>query len=103
VARRDDVLRAPAAATRFRPTAELLEALGAAPAKGSVLWQVTGESITPVPVKTGLSDGTWTELIEAPLEVGTQVVTRAAVGTAQGTTPPARTNSPLMGTQPGRR
>ena len=102
VARRDDVLRAPAAATRFRPTAELLEALGAAPAKGSVLWQVTGESITAVPVKTGVSDGTWTELIDAPLEVGTQVVTRASIGAAQATTP-ARTNNPLMGTQPGRR
>ena len=103
VARRENVLRAPAAAARFRPTAELLDALGAPSAKGPVLWRVTGESIAPVPVKTGLSDGTWTELIDAPLEVGTQVVTRAAVGTTPGTTTPARTNNPLMGTQPPRR
>lgn len=103
VARRESVLRAPAAATRFRPTPELLEALGAPAAKGSVLWQVTGESITPVPVTTGLSDGTWTELIDTTLEEGTQVVTRAAVGTAQSTTTPARSNNPLMGTTPPRR
>jgi HlyD family secretion protein len=94
-ARRDNVLRAPAAAVRFRPTPGLLEALGAEPAKGSVLWQEQGESITAVPVKTGLSDGTWTELIESPIEEGARVVTRAAVA-AEGSATPARSSNPLM-------
>lgn len=102
VARRDDVLRAPAAAARFRPTPQVLEALGAEAAKGTVLWQDHGGSIAAVPVKTGLSDGMWTELIDAPLEEGAQVVTRVAVA-AEGTATPARSSNPLMGTQPGRR
>ena len=69
VARRDDVLRAPAAALRFKPTAETLKALGAgaAPAgRGAIVWQHTGEGVVPVPVKSGISDGTWTEIVEAP-------------------------------------
>jgi HlyD family secretion protein len=99
VARRDDVLRAPAAAVRFRPTPQVLEALGASAATGQVLWQQDGESISAVPVKTGLSDGTWTELLDGEITEGTRVVTRAAAGAET----PARSSNPLMGTQPARR
>jgi HlyD family secretion protein len=105
VARRDDVLRVPAAAMRFKPTTAMLEALGAtAPApKGSTVWQENGETITAVPIKAGVSDGTWTELIEGSLTEGSKVVTRVALG-GEPATPAARPGSgsgnPLMGSQP---
>jgi len=79
VARRDDVLRAPAAALRFRPTADMLAALGAgaAPAgRGATVWRQTGEGVMPLPVKAGISDGTWTEILEGALAEGTPLVTR---------------------------
>ena len=109
IARRDDVLRVPAAALRFKPTADVLKAMNAAaapaksPAGGGTVWKVDGQTATPVDVKLGESDGTWTELIDAPLEEGTQLVTRVetAPASASRTTPAAKTTSPLMGNQPG--
>jgi HlyD family secretion protein len=106
VARRDDVLRVPAGAIRFRPTAEQLEAMNAIavdnPKRQSVVWVDHDGAITGVPVRTGLTDGVWTELIEPPFGEGTKVVTRVASPT---TTAPAggATNNPLMGAQPRRR
>lgn len=108
VARRDGVLRAPAAALRFKPTAEMLAALGApaaAAGRGATVWQQTGESFAAVPVKVGISDGTWTELLDTPLTEGTLLVTRVSLGEAAATTPARSTSSgsnPLMAT-PGRR
>jgi HlyD family secretion protein len=107
VARRDDVLRAPAAALRFKPTADSLDARGtAAPGgRGPTVWQQTGEDVAPVRVTTGISDGLWTELIEAPFEEGTPLVTHAVPGAASQASPAgaSTTNNPLMGTQPRRR
>ena len=109
IARRDDVLRVPAAALRFKPTAEVLEALNAPATTGSrstekagTVWVYTGASAAATNVKLGVSDGTWTELIDAPFAEGTQVVTRVETGgaSASQTTPATRTTSPLMGTQP---
>jgi HlyD family secretion protein len=106
VARRDDVLRAPAAALRFRPTAEILSAVGAPPApagRGATVWQQTDEGIVPVPVNTGISDGTWTEIVDAPLAEGTPLVTRVAVtGNTSTKSPASSSGNPLMGTQPRR-
>jgi HlyD family secretion protein len=103
VDRRDDVLRIPAAAARFKPTAEMLEALGAdaGPRSGSIVWRADGEMISPVPVKTGLSDGMWTEVVDAPFTEGTRLVTRIAL--ASTGSQPSRsttTSNPLMGSQP---
>jgi HlyD family secretion protein len=102
--RRDDVLRIPAAAARFKPTADMLAALdvpsGSRPA-GSVVWVSDGKTISLVPVKTGLSDGTWTEVVDAPFTEGTRLVTRVVLGDTDAQ--PSRstsTNNPLMGTQP---
>ena len=105
VARRDDVLRAPAAALRFRPTADVLAALGATGAgasPGATLWTATAEAVVPVPVKTGISDGTWTEILEGAIEAGAPVVTRVtldASGSADAS--PSASGNPLMGSQPG--
>ena len=109
IVRRDNVLRVPVAAVRFKPTAEVLKAIGAAPvqaardARGTAtLWQYTGETATPVAVKLGASDGAWTELLDAPFTEGTQLVTRVTTAAAAAAAPASatKTTSPLMGAQP---
>ena len=112
VARRNDVLRVPASALRFRPTPDVMKAFDASvdvsiankrPA-GSTLWTFVAGTLEPVAVTTGTTDGTVTEILAGPLVEGTQVVTRASVaGDAPPTVTPAATPSPLMGPQPPRR
>jgi HlyD family secretion protein len=79
VAQRDNVVRVPAAALRFRPSDDVLSALGvsvpAAQRQGSILWQRVGTSIEPVRVRTGITDGTYTEVVDG-LAAGAEVVTR---------------------------
>jgi len=106
VARRDDVLRVPAAALRFRPTAEQLDAMNALPAGGQAsgarVWQVTEGGAVAVPVRTGISDGVWTEVLDAPLNEGAAVVTRVTVGDAGARrTGSGASSNPLLA-QPGR-
>jgi HlyD family secretion protein len=106
VARRDDVLRAPAAALRFRPSSDVLAALGVPAPGGRVptVWQQTGETVAPVPVRTGITDGQWTELLEAPFAEGTPLVTRIVLDAGSQAAPAgAPSTSPLMGAQPRRR
>jgi HlyD family secretion protein len=126
VARRDNVLRVPSAALRFKPTADVLAALAAArdpvvgeatpaaqvgtsarsqppasPDQGTV-WVYEGETLQAVRVKTGISDGVFTEIVEGPIAEGTKIATRVALaGSVAG---PARsnTNNPLMGQMPRR-
>ena len=99
VERRDNVLRAPAAATRFKPSADVQKALGAdgAPVKGSAVWTYTDGRAVATPVKFGASDGTWTELVGAPFDEGTALITR--VGVAGDAAPRANggaSGNPLM-------
>ena len=107
VARRDDVLRVPTAATRFKPTAAMLEALGA-PAAAKVtpntLWTYVETQIAPLQVKFGATDGVWTELIDSRLAEGTPLVTRVTSGDDAEPAGPAapRATSPLMGSTPRR-
>lgn len=106
VARRDNVLRVPAAALRFKPTAEQLEAMNAVPAEGPArgarVWQVTDGGAVAVPIRTGISDGLWTEVVDGPLSEGDRVVTRVSSSTkaSEATTGGASSN-PLLA-QPGR-
>jgi HlyD family secretion protein len=111
VARRDDVLRVPVAALRFRPTPEIMQALegkaaGLATAKypaGSTLWQLVEGTLRPVTVTVGTTDGSIAEISAGAIAEGAQVVTRASL---PGDAAPAvrQTNSnPLMGQQPPRR
>lgn len=113
VASRSGVLRVGNAALRFKPTAEILAALrqpaaAKAPAAGKVplaaklptagarLWTYAEGTLTAVSVRTGITDGTSTELVEAPLEEGAHVVTDVTVGSSStGTT--RKTTSPLTG------
>lgn len=104
VARRDDVLRVPAAALRFRPTAEQLEAMNALPAeasdRGARVWQPTESGVVAVPVRTGISDGVWTEVLDGQLKEGTPVVTRVSMNTTSQRASGGSGN-PLL-SQPGR-
>lgn len=125
IARRDDVLRVPSAALRFRPGADVLARLGgeqAVATGGSSVPAVRGTAgaggpaaldeavwvfdgvLRRVPVKTGVSDGVLTELVEAPdLAPGTVVVTRAAIAGGAATRSTTTAGNPLLGPTPPRR
>lgn len=109
VSRRDNALRVPNAALRFRPSDEVLEALGlqpaqATPPKGAaVVWQQSGGTIQAVPVRVGASDGVNTELVDGALPEGATLVTRVALPGAVSSTATKATSSPLMPTAPPRR
>ena len=107
VARKDDVLRVPAAAIRFKPTAEQLMAMNALPADGPAqprVWRVSADGAVGVPVRTGISDGMWTEVIDAPLAEGTPVVTRIAPrDAASRPSGSAGSNNPLLAQPQGPR
>ena len=109
IARRENVLRVPSAALRFKPSADLLERLDAAAtpsAKGPTVWTSHGSSISAVAIKTGASDGTYTEIAEGTLPEGTQVITRVATGDTASASPrpgASSTGNPLMPSGPPRR
>ena len=99
VARRDGVLRVPAAALRFKPDAELLARFGAAkPAGGkqATVWISNGATLSPVAVTTGLSDGSFTEILGTPFAEGALVVTRAASTAATAAKASPTNGNPLM-------
>ena len=119
VERRDDVLRIPNAALRFKPTlarpervtappvpaAERLQAdkpplapgasrPGREPKPRPTVWVPReGSEPTPVEVKTGVTDGNFTELIDGPLKEGMEVIvgvetSKGSQGGSGGTLPP---------------
>jgi HlyD family secretion protein len=103
VANKDDVLRVPNAALRFRPSSDLATLLkleipkekrggggrgagaGKSPAaegdeaERRTVWVLRGGLPSSVPIKVGTSDGSKTELVEGPLQVGDTVITDATV------------------------
>ncbi|MDD5562408.1 MAG: efflux RND transporter periplasmic adaptor subunit [Thermoanaerobaculaceae bacterium] len=111
-AEQDDALRVPNAALRFRPPAELLAGLnpggttggrgprgagapaagaaGAAPAKpgGSTdrktVWVLRAGKPFRVAIRTGVTDGIMSEVVEGDLSVGDSVITDVSGGTAAG-------------------
>jgi HlyD family secretion protein len=100
-ARRDDVLRIPAQALRFRAQPDNRYASAQnAPSNDGVahktdsrnarLWVPDGRDLVPVTVTTGLSDGNYVELLGGDLKPGDAVVTeearhtQAANGSASG-------------------
>ncbi|MGD1147892.1 MAG: efflux RND transporter periplasmic adaptor subunit [Thermoanaerobaculaceae bacterium] len=111
-AQRDDALRIPNAALRFRPPANLLARLnpgaksehgaraagaeaaqgGGAPAKGGAadaadptrrtVWVLKDGKPTRMAIRTGVSDGSLTEVVEGDLSEGDEVITDASGGTS---------------------
>jgi len=126
VARRDNVLRVPSAALRFKPNATVLGALaeprpgaGQAVAAGrptgtsgaarssaaeATVWIFEGGHLQSARLRTGVSDGVFTEIVAGDLSEGTRLATQV---TMPGTTAAARpasaaTSNPLMGQMPRR-
>jgi HlyD family secretion protein len=96
IAAREDVLRVPNAAVRFRPTAAMFTALGQAPppanAAGATaaaapgrVWVYADNQLKPVAVALGISDAQTTEVIEG-LPAEAALVTNIATGAAAATT-----------------
>ncbi|HZS36903.1 MAG TPA: efflux RND transporter periplasmic adaptor subunit [Polyangia bacterium] len=95
-AERDDVIKVPNAALRFRPPPELLHVdAGAAtppPKKHShdaqatpdqrTLWLLRNNQPVMVSVRTGVTDGTTSEILEGDLKPGDQVITEVTGGSA---------------------
>jgi HlyD family secretion protein len=126
VARRDDVLRVPASALRFRPSAAILEALGApnpntrrqsvglrpvstsgtspAPSADSTVWVYDGARLVPERIRTGVSDGALTEVVEGDLPEGTRLATQVTMpGTTTTRSAAPSSSNPLLGPTPPRR
>jgi HlyD family secretion protein len=104
VARRDDVLRVPNAALRFKPDAKTLaSAGGTAPASSSkspMVWVTENGRLTAIPVRTGAADATHTEVVDPSFGEGALVVTRMA-STAAAPSPASSSNgNPLMPSRP---
>lgn len=84
VAEKENVLKVPNAALRFRPSPTGRREQpggGAAQAalegrRGDVqqIWTLTNGELRPIPVKLGLTDGTFTEVVEGELHEGQEVV-----------------------------
>jgi HlyD family secretion protein len=106
VARRDEVLRVPVSALRFKPSAAVLARFGGGakvssrPDPGTV-WVFDNDTLRAVPVQTGVTDGMFTEIVGGQVNEGERVATRA---TTPGATPTMSSGSnPLMGPTPPRR
>ncbi|HEX7085902.1 MAG TPA: efflux RND transporter periplasmic adaptor subunit [Vicinamibacterales bacterium] len=115
--RAENALVVPSAALRFRPTADLLQAMGgpdaaSAPqgqsARGAadreapvVVWTVDNGLLRPVHVRPDVSDGATTAIRSKELDEGTEVVTGVLAGTTM-TSNRSSGGSPLVPTRPRR-
>ena len=126
VTRRDNVLRIPSAALRFKPSKSVLAALAEGPADGGgsgtgarpvatagtaappagrgTVWIYEGERLRPAEVRIGATDGSFTELVSGDVQEGTKLATRVTMpgATSGSTAPAASTSNPLMGSGPRR-
>lgn len=102
---RDNVLTVPAKALRFTPNKEIAGGREIKDCAGTPkVWTLENNVFTAHPVKTGLSDGSKTEIIEGISE-GTAVVTEAVVASPfpeMSEAEPQGERSPFMPGPPGR-
>jgi HlyD family secretion protein len=90
--RRVNAVRIPNVALMFRPTDEVLAALHSTDAPSTsvssvddqgervrVVWRQSGQSLEPLSVRVGLSDGAWTELVGGGLTADVALVTSARI------------------------
>jgi HlyD family secretion protein len=82
-ARRDNVLRVPIAALRFRPQWLARQVSGGTPQSeprrtSKRVWVLEGNRLKAVAVTTGLDDGTYAEITSGDLHAGDEVVTDVA-------------------------
>lgn len=94
--RREHTVRIPNSALAFRPSPEVLRALGEVepsipdsathehdPTPREV-WEFDGQQFTPIAVREGLSDDGWTELLRGSLRPGDVLVTSAVLHRGPG-------------------
>lgn len=72
VSSKKDVLRIPNAALRFRPSE--MRKKDAMKEKGSAVWIVEGGKPKRVKVSTGISDGSFTELVQGDIKEGQELI-----------------------------
>jgi HlyD family secretion protein len=95
IARADDVLIVPNAATRFQPEAPT----GGTPrARGRRVWTLRDGELQPVRIETGITNGTATAIVGGQLQEGMPVVT--GVVAANQSAGSASTASPLIPQRP---
>lgn len=87
-ATRDDALRIPNAALRFKPDAATVAAMGASAPKQlapeqRLVWVVDGKRARPELVRVGIGDNTTAELLDGAVHAGDRVVVEATTGKAQ--------------------
>jgi len=91
-ARRDNAIRLPNGALSFRPTGDMLEAVGQTlpvigidranvDASRGEAWKFDGIQFVPLTVVPGLRDNQWTEVVQGAVRPGETVVTAARLGT----------------------
>jgi HlyD family secretion protein len=125
VARRDNALLVPNATLRIRPSATMLASLGvqasaagaqaggkALPCGGAegcaTIWRFDGSTLKSLAIRTGITNGTVTEIVGTTLAEGDPVVSAIAVSTTSAktvtgaTASTSSTGNPLLGASPPR-
>ena len=125
VTRRENVLRVPSAALRFKPSRTVLAALGQpvadsggqatavrptgtagntpTPSNRGSVWIYESDRIEQVPVTIGATDGVFSEIVDGDVREGTTLAMRVTMpGATTTAAPPASTSNPLMGQTPRR-
>lgn len=79
-ARKEGILKLPNAALRFKPPTSDAPANGRLPAaeRGQAVWILVNDKLKKCPVKTGITDGVFSELIGGELKEGSEVVVESA-------------------------
>lgn len=85
-AEKEDVLRIPSAAFRFRPPRELVTPARPAPGQRTV-WILRDGRPRPVAIRTGISDGVFTEALEGELKPGDRLITESLEESSRGQRP----------------
>lgn len=103
VEEKEDVLRVPNAALRFKPPSggEKGKAEARKPKGGPLVWLLgPDKKLKPTPVKTGINDGKFTEILSGPLKEGDPVVVEASTngeGRKSGSPPNQKSGNPARG------
>ncbi|MDP3909834.1 MAG: efflux RND transporter periplasmic adaptor subunit [Gemmatimonadales bacterium] len=86
VAEREGVLRLPNAALRFRPPRDVARSDDLAPSVPGHrnVWALRGGKPERLEVRTGITDGTFTELVGGPLAEGDRVITDSLEQNSEG-------------------
>jgi HlyD family secretion protein len=96
------IASAPVISSKATTIDALFGPLPAVETRGRV-WVYENKQLTAIPVRLGLTDGTFTELLDPnpALAAGKELVTNVTLATAASAAPAANAGNPLMGPQRG--